>query len=245
MSFTVNDFEDLIRILEQQPEWRARLRQYILPAELLELPQLVRELADAQRRTDERVAELAERVNQLAERVAELAEAQRRTAEQVSSLSTQVATLAEVQQRMAVDIGELRGWGTELQYERHAPAYFGRIIRRSHVLSTDERWNLLDAAVQRGLITEAESDEIVLADLLVRGRLREGQREVYLVVEVSWGLGHDDVRRARERASLLAKAGVEALAVVAGDWASDDVQQDARSSRVWLVTDGRVAPPTS
>lgn len=40
MSFTVNDFRDLINILEQQPEWRAELRRWVLTEELLALPQI-------------------------------------------------------------------------------------------------------------------------------------------------------------------------------------------------------------
>ncbi|MDP8923693.1 MAG: hypothetical protein M3O34_12530 [Chloroflexota bacterium] len=44
MTFTVDDFEDLVRLLEQRPEWRARLRELLLPRELLELPELVRDL---------------------------------------------------------------------------------------------------------------------------------------------------------------------------------------------------------
>ncbi|HJY82880.1 MAG TPA: hypothetical protein VKK81_17570 [Candidatus Binatia bacterium] len=37
MSFTVEEFRDLIRILEEKPEWRAELRRWVLSDELLSL----------------------------------------------------------------------------------------------------------------------------------------------------------------------------------------------------------------
>jgi hypothetical protein len=62
MAFTVKDFRDLVRLLEQHPEWRAELRQLLLTEEILTLPQVVRELAEevrllveAQRRAEERL----------------------------------------------------------------------------------------------------------------------------------------------------------------------------------------------
>jgi hypothetical protein len=39
MAFTVEDFEDMLRILEQNPEWQERMRRAILSRELLELPE--------------------------------------------------------------------------------------------------------------------------------------------------------------------------------------------------------------
>lgn len=59
MPFTVRDFEDLLRLLDANPEWRAELRQRLLGEELLGLPALVQRLAEAQARTERRVEELA------------------------------------------------------------------------------------------------------------------------------------------------------------------------------------------
>ena len=46
MSFTVDDFQDLIRLLQQHPERRAELRRHVLSDELLELPAVVRQIAE-------------------------------------------------------------------------------------------------------------------------------------------------------------------------------------------------------
>lgn len=39
MAFTVQDFEDLVRLLELHPEWRAQLRRLLLTEELLVMPE--------------------------------------------------------------------------------------------------------------------------------------------------------------------------------------------------------------
>jgi hypothetical protein len=58
MPFTVEDFRDLMRLVEERPEWRAELRRWVLSDEILTLPELVRALAEAQRRTAEQLEAL-------------------------------------------------------------------------------------------------------------------------------------------------------------------------------------------
>ncbi|MER3473549.1 MAG: hypothetical protein C4335_05845 [Armatimonadota bacterium] len=48
MSFVVEDFHQLVALLEQHPEWRAELRRLVPSEQLLSLPDLVRELTEAQ-----------------------------------------------------------------------------------------------------------------------------------------------------------------------------------------------------
>ncbi len=150
MRLSVDDLESLIRLLDEHPEWREALqerlmteqvllrllqqradlreavRRLVLTDELLELPALVRELVEAQRRTEERLAELAVQMDarfaelaaEVAElarrtdaRFAELAEAQRRTEERLAELAAQTdarfAELAEAQRRTEERLAEL------------------------------------------------------------------------------------------------------------------------------------------
>jgi hypothetical protein len=58
MPFTVEDFNDLLRLLYERPEWQERLRRAIMPPELFRLPILVEELAEINRAQRERVARL-------------------------------------------------------------------------------------------------------------------------------------------------------------------------------------------
>ncbi len=243
MAFTVHDFRDLVHLLEQRPEWREELRRLVLTEDLLGLPQIVRELAEAQWRTEETVRGLAERVDQLAQRMDQLTQRMDQLAERMDTMGRSMDRLVEVVEKLGADVGKIKGHDIERQYRERAPVYFGRVIRRGRALTYDELYRLLDAAVAQGQLTEEESDEIVLADAVVRGRRVEDQETVYLVVEASWGVGTHDVERAVKRAALLAKAGVVAVPVVAGEWVTPEGGAMARSWKVWQVTDGRTIAP--
>ena len=228
MVFTVQEFRDLIQLLEQHPEWRTELRRLMLSEELMSLPQAVRDLAEAQRRTEQRVTELAE--------------AQQRTEARMEQLAGRMEQLVEVPLRMGSDVESMKGSDLERRYRERGYAYFSRLVRRAHVLSGDELNALLDTAVTQGQLSEDETDEILQADVVVRGRRRADGADVYLVEDVSWCVGPSDVQRASDRAALLARTGRTALPVVAGFWVTPEAQESARA-QVWQVTDGRVVSP--
>jgi len=121
MAYTVNEFRDMLDLLEQHPEWLAQLRALVLTRELLDLPKSLQELAAqvnaltvavqeltaAQKRTDERLEELAaaqkrtdERVDRLAAAIEELTAAQKRTDERVDRLAAQVNALTVAVQEL-------------------------------------------------------------------------------------------------------------------------------------------------
>jgi hypothetical protein len=238
MAFTVQDFHDLVALVTQHPEWRAELRRLVLTEELLALPQIVHDLAEAQQRTEQQVAQLTQQVTQLVEaqqrierQIAQLVEAQRRAERQIV--------------RLQDDVGELKGIVLEQRYRNRAFAYFSRLVRRMHTVTDDELVALLEEAVARGVLSEDGMDEIGRADVVVRGQRRESQSpdEVYLVVEVSWGVGTGDVERAVRRAALLGQTGLHTMPVVAGERITDEAAELARAMRVWQVLDGRVTAP--
>ena len=222
MAFTIEDFRDLLQLLEQHPAWRTELRRWVLSDDLLALPQTMHELAEAQRRTEERVGQLAAHMDEFARRMDQL---------------------IEVQTRTGSDVERLKGSDLERRYRERAHAYFSRLLRRIHVLSGDELMALLEEAVTRKQLSEDEADDILQADVVIRGRRREDGTEVYGVVEVSWGVGLSDVQRASRRATLLARTGMPALPVVAGFWLTPEAQEPARAFKVWQVTNGHVIAP--
>ncbi len=102
MPFTVDDFQDLLRLLEQRPEWRAQLRQLLLPEELLELPSLVRQLVEVQRATLVRLERVEGRLDRVEGALHGLVEVQRAS----------VARLDRVEgglHRLGTDVGVLKG----------------------------------------------------------------------------------------------------------------------------------------
>ncbi|MGC8783925.1 MAG: hypothetical protein ACP5RN_06020 [Armatimonadota bacterium] len=118
---TVDDLRDLIRILEEHPEWRAELRRVLLSNELLQLPELVREIAELQRQHSQEMEQIratlaevvqiqrqhSEMLAQHSQALAQLAEAQRRTDQRLEQLAQEVRTLAEAQRRTEERVEQL------------------------------------------------------------------------------------------------------------------------------------------
>ena len=232
--------------------------------QLATLAARVDQLAAAQVRTEERLNalivrmdELAQRVDALAvrmdeltQRVDALAAAQERTnqqlatlTERVDALAEQVSTLVKRMGTMADQLNEVRGWALEARYRSSAPSYFAPIARRLHALSQEEVAQTLERAVTDGLLSNDDADDIELADIVCRGRRRDNDSPTYLVVEVSAGVGTNDVERAARRAALLAKSGTPALPLVAGLWLNEGAQHRAPELGVWQVHDGVVVAP--
>lgn len=243
MAFTVEDFQDLLRVLQEHPEWQAELRRRLLTDELLELPALVRQLAgqmtglaEAQARTEQRLQTLVEAQTRTEQRLQTLAEAQARTEQRLTEL---VSRIGEMMDR----VGEHSGRLLEIDYARKGPAYFSRIARRLRVIDHSRLANRLDDALDADRLTRAERDELIDTDIVFEGKRWEDQADVYVVVEVSWGVGRDDIQRAWERSRILAKLGRPVVPVVAGKWFDSMYEEMARRYGVWRVLNGRAEPP--
>ena len=234
------------------------------------LEQVVADLAEAQRRTEQRldrleqvVADLAEaqrqteqRVDRLEQAVADLAEAQRRTEQRVAELheaqiktEQRVAELVEAQTkteqrlgRIEIDHGNFKGFLLEERHRQRPFLFFRSLIRKARVLYEKGLDELLDEPVARGVLSRTQADDVMLADVVVKGRLNTDRSEVYLVVEVSWGVGISDVERASRRAQLLAQTGVAALPVVSGNGITPEAVDRCRELQVWQLIHGHSDP---
>ena len=152
MAFTVNDLNDLLRILREQPEWLAEVRRVVLTDELLKLPDLVRELVEAQRRTDERLAEFQQRIErQIAEfqqRIErQMAEFQQRIERQMAEFQQRIERqMAEFQQRIERQMAEF-----QQRIERQMAEFQQRIERQIAEFQqrTDQRFAELAEAQRR------------------------------------------------------------------------------------------------
>ncbi|BCX03146.1 MAG: hypothetical protein KatS3mg053_1084 [Candidatus Roseilinea sp.] len=242
MAFTINDLQDLTRLLATRPEWLSEVRRLVLTEELLSLPDIVRSLAEAQRRTEQRVEELAEAQRRTDQRLEELAEAQRRTEQRVEELAEALQELAEAQRRteetvrrLVNQMAEVRGDLLEMKFRDKAHAYFGRWLRRARVVPFIELEEQLEDK-----LTDDELVELSLTDILVRGRPRlvAGADEVWLTVEVSSVVDANDVSRAQRRAALLRRAGLRAVPVAVGARIIPQARSLAETLNVALMRDG-------
>ncbi len=237
MTFTVQDYADLVRLLNEHPEWRADLRRLLLSDDLLALPDLMRELVEA-------VRQLVEAQRRTDETVRQLTEAQRRIEAQFDAMREQVSHLAEIVQALTDSVGglkdivgDLNGKVLELSYRDRVGAYFGPLLRRARAVEPVTLEDELEAH-----LSAEEFKDVLLLDLLVSGRPRHAPEadEVWLAVEVSSVVDREDVARARRRAELLRRAGYRAVPAVAGKKATLGAEEEARQHTVVMMQDGHL-----
>jgi hypothetical protein len=265
MPFTVADFHDLIRLLEEHPDWQTELRRVLFSQDLLDLPRTVQELATAQRRTEEAITRLTERMEQgfteaaterheLRQDLTQLTGRVDRVTDRVeqgftdaaedrqrirTDMAQGFADAATDRRDMRRDIGQLKGLGQEQFYRDRAASIFGRLLVQGYD-ATNQVADRLQEARQTGVISDRDYQEALAADLLWGGQTRDSRQPIVLVLEASWMVGHIDVERAARRAAVLRQAGLRALPVAAGQEWPPNTQDDARRSGVAIVHDGTV-----
>jgi hypothetical protein len=257
------DVDALLRALRENPEQRDELRRALLGdrdveailvrlAEAQERTEVrlealtgrVDALAEAQERTEVRLEALTARVEVLTARVDALAKDVRELAVAQQRTETALNSLVDVVRGMNDRLARLDGETLERKYRERGHAYFQRIARRLRPLEPATLSALVDDAREDGHLSEVDVESLLYADAIFAGRSRDDGAPVHLVVEASVTIDHHDVRRARDRADLLARfVGTPVIAVVAGEFAPQPVAQAAKDAEVWRVTDGDVVPP--
>jgi len=223
MVFEPRDFQELVRLLREHPGWREELRMLLLTQELLELPAVVRELAEAVKGVADRGDRLEATQQQMAATLQGVLEVQRQ--------------LAARMDRLESDVGDLKGSMLEQHYRTHAYAYFGRLLRRVRVLEFREVADLLEER-----LPPDERAQVLLADVVLIGQFPAVPQltELWVVVEVSSRIDRTDVQRAAQRAELLRRAGYRAVATVAGRQVTRGARSAGAGLKVAMLEDGRV-----
>ncbi len=237
MPFTVEDFHDLVRLLDERPEWRAEMRRLVLSDDYLTVPE---QIAELRRETEQRFRDVDGHIAELRQEIAEL---RRDTERHFGRVGLQIGQLQTDMKAVKDDLGQLKGEALERRYRERAHAYFGRLIRKPQVLTPAELTALLDDDAARSVLSESDRDEVGWADLVLRGTWRVDDRPVMVLAEISWVVDRHDVLRATDRATLLAQLGTPVVPVVAGASVTERAADMARSRSVWQMLDGRVVEP--
>ena len=138
------------------------------------------------------------------------------------------------------------GFGTN--YEAKIASVIGSILgknlklRRCKVLKgygfrMDENLEAMTERAEREeIITEDDSDEAMLLDLIVSGRRRDGEDTELAAIEVSITAGDDDVTRAAERSEILSKAtGLTVTPVVIASNIDEERRKLAAEKNVTMI----------
>ncbi len=268
MAFTIQDFEDLVRLMEEKPEWRARMRPLILTDELLQLPNLVRQLAESVQRLSEEFAAYRQLTDQrfaeTNQRIAELAEAQRRTEQRLQQLSEEFAAyrlltdqrFAETNQQIAELVGVMREmlrrlerleeWQRGESGRRDGERYERQVIARAPILFYGGGGGGMGEPHIRQQLGQwlaslyRQGIDIDEHDDPSLADLIWWKGDRVMVTEVSLKVDAQDVRRAAARARTLRRVGINATPTVIGrEWATPDTQALAQQEGVeWMVGGG-------
>ena len=154
----------------------------------------------------------------------------------IAALGKKVDQLTEQQQRNNRDLSVIKGWQTEAVVARNAREIFTRLAPNGilmRIFPKDEIGPYMNAATRHNFMTKAEVDNAGAIDFLMEGTDYAGA-PVSFAIEVSYTAGMDDIRRAVERAPLIAKMlGREAvLPAVAAEVISEDFEENARTYKV-------------
>lgn len=225
MAFTVNDFEDLLKIIEAQPEWRSRLRRALFPE--IDVAKALQTLAESQIQ-----------INALLKRIDARAE---RLETKVEHLDARVGRLEIGQTQLQRDVRSLKGKAQEQTYHNKADAIFGRYLRNGRKAASQIADALYDS-LEKGQVSAAEITQVLAADLLWTGEERQTKLPLILVMEASWLAEVNDVERAATRAAILRRIGLNALAVVGGEEWTDTARAEARREGVVTTTNGSLDP---
>ena len=104
---TINDISDLVRILEERPDWRATVRNLLLGEDLLNVPQQVAQLIETTNQLSETTNQLSETTNQLSETTNQLSETVNQLSETVNQLSETVNQLSERVNHLSERVNQL------------------------------------------------------------------------------------------------------------------------------------------
>lgn len=232
MAFTVSDFQDLLRLLREKPEWQAELRQILIGEDLAAIHEQLRLEAEERRAFQVQTNAHFDR----------LEESQRTLESSMLALGNSVGVLAGSLHATNIHVAKLRGWALESRYRDRAAAYLGRkLAKLKPVVPTDI------AAVRASDQQQQYSDEDWSAlsdlDLLLKGQTLNGAgpRDVYVALEASAVVDLHDVPRAATRAALLSRAGLDVIPAVGGETILPAALEEARKSGVAVLTEGRIS----
>ena len=224
----INDIGDLVRILQEQPQWAETLRGVLLGRELLELPE---EFARFVKLTQTNFELVNARLDQVDQRFDQVDQ-------RFDQMDSRLDRLDQRFDRMENDISIIKGYYSEQRMARQVTAIADDLgLEHVRTLPQEElTWMARTLAGTSPLSNELRGFRA--ADLVAETRDREGNI-LYVAVEASFTADRRDTSRAARNAELLRQfTGHPALAVVASVRNDQEAQQDLDAGLAhWFQTD--------
>ena len=228
MAFSIEDYQDLMEVLRQHPEWTAQLRELLVGKQLDEANERLARIEATLDRVD---AQIAEQGRQIAEQGRQIAEQGRQIALIAERLESSLL-------RIDARLGTVEGWRTEQRWITHGRSWLSRVVQDATLVGVPDLLALKGAMLD-GRIGTSEYDEVGLADALFRGLTDDGA-EVVAVIEASKTIDLHDIDRADNRARILRRAGYRAMGIVAGESIRTEDRERAAARGLGVYLGGRI-----
>jgi hypothetical protein len=232
MTFTITDFQDLVHLLTERPEWRVQLRQALFNEHEPASRDAIDRLAEQVRLLTEQVRLLTERMDRQEQRIDRLEQRINQFEQRVDERFNQVDRNI---QKLTDQVGALRGESLESRYRNHIGNFLGRVLRRVRVVEI----RTIEEELETRLSDEA-FDALLNLDVLATGKVKHhlNRPDVWVAIEISATINTNDVTRARQRADILCQAGYPTIAVAGGEECSLDAIALAQQTNVVIIQDG-------
>ena len=204
----IGTVEDLVRVLDEHPQWLEALRERLLTRELLDLPQQLADFAAA----TERRFEAVER--------------------QLEAQGGQLEAQGRQLNQLRIDVGPLKAAHVRNAARSAADAIAEKQgLELVAILGRQELGALLRSSDTHG-ISKDDLESFRFADMVLRATGPDGV-ECYVAVEVSFTANGRDTRRAVRNAEYLTRfTGRRAYAVVAGQRFDNRIRAAVKSGAV-------------
>ena len=191
---SINNIDDLARILREQPEWADTIRSLLLSKELLDLPNRFAEFVEITNRNFQLFHERLERLET-----------------DLTTVKADVAILKTDMGQVKGQLGNALGINYEFKIEKNIASIAGRYLQVRRINVLKGAWtglapglmDLIEQAEDDGIITGEQSYELGLTDIIIDGRRKDDASTLHVAAEISITIGDIDITRATERADIL------------------------------------------
>ena len=248
---TIDTIEDLIELLDRNPQWLDALQSRILTRELIELPARFAESVERNDRFHEEVSrfiaatdrrfdlleaktdDLAAKTGHLETKTDDLAAKTGHLEAKTDDLAVKTDHLAVKTDRILDDLGILKGAHARNAAVEEASTIARDLgLRRTKTLTRDDLWYLTDRA-DTTAIASADLRSFRRADLIMEATDASGET-CYIAVEISFTANGRDTTRALRNADFLTRfTGRSAYAVVSGLRRDDRIRDSIDSGAVY------------
>ncbi len=235
---TINTIEDLARILREQPTWADALRALILSEDLLDLPARLDRFIEEQQQVNRELRQFNEEQTQVNEELLQFRNEQIQFNEEQRQFNRGV-----IQRLNSIEgrLGNLEGGDYERRSRSRGLARSMLVLgfESPYIALTQEGvidprfTSTVERALRSSRVTREQMGDLYDADLII-----SANENRHAVIEVSITADTDDIRRAKDRAGILAsitEGDVRAVVITANLRGPQSRQAESEDVTVFLA----------